>query len=160
MDKKIESLKKAEGQRREGAVYQDIWVANPGDMNKRMMLRFLVDTGCSGSAIPLNIAKQLGLQPIGEGYAVMADGQRIHTFIAYVYMRIDDEHVFTLVTYNGCDEPLLGVDIMGLLNLQVDVGNKKILKPMRRFTLRNILFGKGWISWEHTHERLHKKSSN
>jgi predicted aspartyl protease len=144
----------------QAAVYQDVWVANPKDLKRRVKLRFLVDTGCSGSAIPEKLARMLGLECISEGYAVLADGSRIKAKIAYVYMRIDDEHVFTLVAYDGCDAPLLDVDIMGLLNLQVDVGSKKIFKPLRRFTLRNLLFGKGWISREHRHEGPDKKGSD
>lgn len=145
----IKNLKKEEGQEKENELYQDILVANPKDLKKRMKLRFLVDTGCSGTAIPEKIAQELELECVGEGRVVLADGSRIRTKIAYMYMRIDDEHVFTLVAYDGCDMPLLGFDVMNLLGLQIDTGEKRLLKPLRRFTLRSILFGKGWISREH-----------
>lgn len=157
--KKIQSLKTEEAQE-ETAVYQDILVANPKNFKKQMTLHFLVDTGCSGSAIPMKVARALELEPVGEGYALLADGTRVKTSIAYVYMRIADEHMFTLVAYDGCDEPLLGVDIMGLLGLQVDVSNKKVLKPLRRFSLRSILFGKGWISREHLKREGSDKESS
>jgi len=151
---------KIEETQEETAVYQDILVANPKNLKKQMRLRFLVDTGCSGSAIPEKVARELGLECIGVGDVVLADGTKIRTKIAYTYLRIDNEHVFTLVAYDGCDKPLLGFDVMSLLGLQVDTGKKQVFKPLRRFTLRSILFGKGWISREHRHEGLDKKGTD
>jgi clan AA aspartic protease len=155
------NLKKEEGQEKENELYQDILVANPKNLKRQMKLRFLVDTGSSGSAIPEKVARELELECVGEGRVILADGSRIRTKIAYIYMRIDDEHVFTLVAYDGCDVPLLGFDVMNLLGLQIDTGKKQLLKPLRRFTLRSILFGKGWISREHRkNEGLDQKSTN
>jgi clan AA aspartic protease len=140
-------------------LYQDILIANPHDLKKQMKLRFLVDTGASGTAIPEKVALELGLECVGEGRVVLADGTRIRTKVAYVYMRINDEHVFTLVAYNGCDSPLLGFDVMSLLSLQIDTEKKRLLKPLRRFKLTNLLFTKDWISRKHEHERLDKESA-
>lgn len=136
------------------ALYQDLIIANPKNLKRQMKLRFLVDTGCSGSAIPEKVARALELECVGEGLVVLADGSQVHTKIAYLYIKINDEHVFTLVSYNGCDKPLLGFDVMSILGLQVDTGKKQLLKPLRRFTLRNFILGKGWIS--RNHEKDHK----
>jgi clan AA aspartic protease len=152
--------KKQGTQGKETAVYQDIFVANPKNLKRQMKLRFLVDTGCSGSAIPEKVARALGLECVGEGFVVLADGTRIRTKIAYMYLKIDDEHVFTLVAYDGCDKPLLGFDVMNVLGLQVDVAKKQLLKPLRRFTLRRILLGRGWISREHRTDGLDKKGAD
>jgi len=135
-------------------LYQELIIANPKNLKKQMKVRFLVDTGASGSAIPAKIARALKLECVGQGSIILADGSIVETKVAYVYMKINSEHVFTLVSYDGCDKPLLGFDIMSVLGLQIDPAKKELLKPLRRFTLRNILFGKGWISRKHRHERL------
>jgi len=127
-------------------IWQDVIVANPKHLNNRVKLHFLVDTGSSGCAIPVEVAKKLKLECVGEGEIILANGTRIHAKIAYLYMKIDDEHVFTLVSYDGCEKALLGFDVMHLLGLQIDTGKKEVLKPMRRFSLRNLIFSKGWIS--------------
>lgn len=129
----------------ENQFYQEIIVANPKDLRKQLKLKFLVDTGSSGSAVPEKVARALGLECVGEGQVVLADGSRQRTKIAYMYMRVDDEHVFTLVAYNGCDTPLLGFDVMALLGLQVDPQKRRLLKPLRRFSFTNLLFGRKWV---------------
>jgi clan AA aspartic protease len=154
---RIEASKKEESN---SELYQDILIANPHDLKKQMKLRFLVDTGASGTAIPEKVARELGLECVGEGRVVLADGTRVHTKVAYVYMRVNDEHVFTLVAYNGCDFPLLGFDLMSLLSLQIDTEKKRLLKPLRRFKLKSLLFTKSWISRKHVHEGLDKESVN
>jgi clan AA aspartic protease len=126
-------------------MYQDVIVANPKDVKKQIKLRFLVDTGCSGCAIPESLAKRLRLKAIGEGDVQLADGSIIKTKVAYLYMCIGGEHMFTLVTFNGCHQPLLGFDIMAMLQLQLDPHNKQVLKPIRRFKLLNFVLRKGWI---------------
>jgi clan AA aspartic protease len=125
--------------------YEDVIVANPQDLNKQLRLRFLVDTGSSGTVIPRGVAEQLGLQCVGSGVVELADGSRIKTKIAYLYLKIDHEHVFTLASYDGCKTPLLGFDVMSVLGLQIDVNRKRILKPVRRFSLLNFILGKGWM---------------
>jgi clan AA aspartic protease len=127
-------------------MYQDVIVANPKMLKKQMKLRFIVDTGCSGCAIPQKLAKKLKLKAIGQGNVQLADGSIVKVKIAYMYMRIGGEHVFTLVTFNGGDEPLLGFDVMSMLQLQLDPHNKKILKPLRRSKLLSFFLGKHWIS--------------
>jgi clan AA aspartic protease len=110
-----------------------------------MKVSFLVDTGASGTAIPRRVAEELGLQCVGEGVIEFADGRRVKTEIAYVYLKINSDHVFALVSYNGCKTPLLGFDVMHLLGLQLDTSKKQLLKPVRRFSLVNFILGKGWI---------------
>ena len=130
-------------------LYEEIIVANPKDLKKQMKLRFLVDTGCSGSAIPLRVAKALNLECVGEGEAILANGKTVKIKVAYVYMKIDDEHVFTLIGYDGCEEPLLGFEIMNILGLQVDTAKKQLLKPMKRFTLKKLHLRSPWITLSH-----------
>lgn len=125
--------------------YQELIIANPQDLKKQMKVRFLVDTGASGTVIPLRIAEELDLQCVGEGLVELADGRQIKTGLAYLYLRINSDHVFTLASYDGCKTPLLGFDVMHVLGLQLDISKKQLLKPVRRFSLVNFILGKGWI---------------
>jgi hypothetical protein len=61
-------------------------------------------------------------------------------------MCIGGEHVFTLVTFDGCHQPLLGFDIMAMLRLQLDPHSKQILKSLRRFKLVNFILQKSWMN--------------
>jgi clan AA aspartic protease len=127
-------------------MYEDVIVANPKMLKKQLKLRFVVDTGCSGCAIPAKLAKKLGLKTIGKGNVQLADGSIVKVKLAYMYMRIGGEHVFTLVSFNGGEEPLLGFDVMSMLQLQLDPHSKKILKPLRRRKLLSFFLGTRWIS--------------
>jgi len=129
----------------QNAVYYDVVVANPRDLDKQMKLRFLVDTGASGTVIPRKVAEKLGLECIGEGLVELADGSQVKTKLAFLYLKLDGEHVFTLVSYDGCTIPLLGFDVMSVLGLQLDVGRKRFLKPIRRFSLLSFILKKGWV---------------
>jgi clan AA aspartic protease len=130
---------------RQNEFYENVVVANPRDLKKQVRLRFLVDTGSSGTVIPRRVAELLNLQCVGQGLVELADGSKIKTKIAYLYLQIDHEHVFTLASYDGCKTPLLGFDVMSVLGLQIDVNRKRILKPVRRFSLLNFILGKGWM---------------
>lgn len=126
-------------------VYQDVLIANPHDPARHMKVRFLVDTGSSGTVIPRKVAEFLKLDCVGEGLAELADGRQIKTNLAYLYLNISGEHVFTLVSYNGCKTPLLGFDVISVLGLQLDMGRKRFLKPVRRFNLISFILNKGWM---------------
>jgi predicted aspartyl protease len=93
----------------------------------------------------MEVARCLKLECVGEGQVILANGNRIRAKIAYLYMKINDEHVFTLVSYDGCEKPLLGFDVMHLLGLQIDTGKKELLKPLRRRRFRNLIFSRSWI---------------
>jgi clan AA aspartic protease len=125
--------------------YQDVVVANPKNLKHQIKLHFLVDTGSSGTVIPSDVAEQLELDCCGEGWVEVADGRRLKIKLAYLYMRINSEHVFTLCSYDGCPQPLLGFDIMHVLGLQIDAGKKQLLKPIRRFSLKSFVLTNRWI---------------
>lgn len=141
---KIKKVKRAQ-QVQSNAVYEDLVVANPHDLKRSLKLRFLVDTGASGTVIPLEIAEKLKLQCVGEGLVEVADGRRIKTGLAYLYIKFNSDHIFTLVSYDGCTIPLLGFDVMSVLGLQVDPSRKQVLKPVRRFSLSNFILRKAWV---------------
>ena len=142
-------LKRAKINQRSSAlqngVYQDVVVANPRDLDKKVTLKFLVDTGSSGTVIPGKVAKLLNLECVGNGVVELADGSRLNTKLAYLYLKIDSEHIFTLASYDGCKTPLLGFDVMSVLGLQLDVARKRFLKPIRRVNLISFILNKAWV---------------
>jgi clan AA aspartic protease len=126
--------------------YQEAIIANPKNLRRQLTVRFLVDTGSSGTVIPREVAEKLKLECVGEGLVELADGSKVKTKLAYIYMRINSEHVFTLCSYNGCSGALLGFDVMHVLGLHIDTDKKRLLKPIRFFFLKDFILRKGWIS--------------
>jgi hypothetical protein len=75
----------------------------------------------------------------------LADGRRIRTGLAYLYIKMNTDHIFTLVSYDGCTMPLLGFDVMRVLGLQVYPSRKQLLKPVRRASLKHFILRAAWI---------------
>jgi len=80
----------------------------------------------------------LKLRRMGEVNMVLADGSIVKAWLSYVYLYIAEEGILTLVTV-CTDEALLGVDILGLLNLQVDLARKKLLKPVKTLKIKKMV---------------------
>lgn len=138
---KIASVEDGEGDQ----MSLDAVIANPSDPRKRSDIKFVVDTGASMTAITAEVAKSLGLKYVATAEVGLADGKVIKVNLAYAYLCIHGEHVFTLVGCGGCDVPLLGFDVMCLLQLQLDVANKKVLRPVRRrFKVLRIVWRRVW----------------
>lgn len=123
----------------------DAVIANPADPRKRCDVRFVVDTGAGMTAITTSMARALDLKYVATAEVGLADGRVIKVNLAYAYLCIHGEHVFTLVGCGGCDVPLLGFDVMRLLQLQLDVANKRVLRPARRrFKILRIVWKRMW----------------
>lgn len=120
----------------------DAVVANPKNLKKRVDLSFVVDTGAGMTAIPADVAKRLGLDYVATAEVALADATVIQVKLAYAYINIHGEHIFTLVGCGGCDQPLLGFDVMSLLQLELDIANKRCLRPVRRFKVLRIIWKK------------------
>jgi predicted aspartyl protease len=117
-------------------------LANPANRDLNCTLTFCVDTGASITVIPKKIAKKLRLVKDGTAKIQLGDGRIIENDLAYVYLYVAGEGlmVFAAITSSDEDEnALLGCDVMELLQFQVDVARKKILKPVRRFKVVSML---------------------
>ena len=134
---KSDDLQKSAADKR-GYVWIPGVVVNANNPDLREKIAFLVDTGAGVTAIPEEVAKRLKLRSWGEIGIRLADGNVVKAWLSYVYIYIAEEGILTLVTV-GADEALLGVDIMGLLNLQVDMARKKLLKPVKRMKIEKII---------------------
>jgi predicted aspartyl protease len=115
-------------------------LANPANRDLNCTLTFCVDTGASITVIPKKIAKKLKLVKGGTAKIQLGDGRIIDNDLAYVYLYVAGEGLMVFAAINNADEnALLGCDVMELLQFQVDVARKRILKPVRRFKVVSML---------------------
>jgi predicted aspartyl protease len=108
-------------------------LANPANRDLNCTLEFCVDTGASITVIPRKIARKLKLVKAGKAQIQLGDGRIVTNDLAYVYLYIAHEGlmVFAAIVEDGA--ALLGCDVMELLQFQIDVAQRKILKPIKRF---------------------------
>ncbi len=106
-------------------------LANPSDRNQNCTLDFIVDTGANITLIPRRIANKLKLKTTGSVTAEIADGRIVKYEIAYVYLYLDGEGLMLHAAIADISLALLGCDVIGLLQFQIDVARKKLLKPVR-----------------------------
>ena len=113
-------------------VLQKCYVANPLNREKGQEVEFLVDTGSSCLVLPAWQAKKLKLKVVGKGQSELADGNVVENDIAWVFIQIAGESIHTLAVVIDKANPILGLDVMRVLQVQVDPANERILKPVRR----------------------------
>ena len=92
----------------------------PGRINGREV-DFLVDTGATSTAIPSALARELGLEPIGEVRSNTAGGvvtgQVVRADVTLEGgVRVDRLRIVALPGLSG--RPLLGMDVLGRLRWQ------------------------------------------
>ena len=107
-------------------------LVNPLNRHLNQPIDFLVDTGASITVIPKKIADKLKLKKCGEATIGLADGRTVKHDLAYVHIFIENHGITTFVTINPDGGALLGFDVMEMLQFQIDVANKRVLKPIRR----------------------------
>ena len=100
----------------------------PGTVNGRAV-EFLVDTGATGTAIPAALARELGLDSIGEVLSNTAGGvvtgQVVRADLALRGgVRVQRLRVVALPGLDG--QPLLGMDVLGRLQLRQEGGVLRI----------------------------------
>ena len=146
--KKKSIIRQAAELNRQKPVIQKCYVANPKNLAEGQEIEFLVDTGSNCLVIPASLAKKLRLISVGRGESQLADGTVIQSDMAWIYIRLNGESVHTLTVIIDKAEPILGLDVMRILQLQVDPANDRLLKPIRRLSLIKIRFKKGVFPWK------------
>jgi clan AA aspartic protease len=99
-----------------------------GDAGKRKVkeVTFLVDTGAFFPVIPLDLAKELGIEPLAKTKLLMADNREATVNISLAYFRVlDREGVFPVVLMDS-PEPLLGAVVLEGLGIKVDLATGKL----------------------------------
>jgi predicted aspartyl protease len=114
-------------------------LANPADRKLNCDIDMCVDTGASVTVIPRKIAQKLKLKKVGKAQIQLADGQIVEHDVVYVYLYIAGEGLTLFATVNPNGDALLGFDVMELLQFQVDVARRRVLKPLRRFKVLSML---------------------
>ena len=132
----------------ERQLIQKCYVANPLDHSLSEQVPFVVDTGASCIVIPLKLAKRLKLKSVGGGEGILADGTRAECQMAWLYINVGGDGLPTMALIMKDAQPLLGLDVMKMLQLQIDPARERLLKPLKRFTLIKMLFKKGVIPWK------------
>ncbi len=108
-------------------------LANPMNRDLSCTLNFCVDTGATITVIPRRVSKRLKLKMVGKIKSKIAGGEIIENDLAYVYLYLTGEGLMTYAAITEGPEALLGCDVMEILQFQIDIAGKKVLKPVRRF---------------------------
>jgi clan AA aspartic protease len=124
----------------------DGYIANPKNPKLKAQTKFVVDTGASGCVVSKKLARQLKLEEVGRAQAELADGRIVNFPFAYVCITICEKPVITLVAVSDSDSAstLLGFDVMEILELQIDVKNRKLLKPIKWLKIGKLTMLKPW----------------
>ena len=92
----------------------------PGRINGREV-DFLIDTGATGTAIPAVLARELGLEPLGEVQSNTAGGVVTGQIVrADIALRggVSVQRLPVVALPQLIDSPLLGMDVLGKLHWQ------------------------------------------
>jgi clan AA aspartic protease len=130
---------------REGQLIQKCYVANPLDHASGEQVPFVVDTGSTCIVIPMKLAKRLKLKSVGGGEGVLADGTVATCDMAWIYINVGGEGLPTMALIMKDAEPLLGLDVLKMLQLQIDPVRERLLKPLKRFRLIKFFMKRGAI---------------
>jgi clan AA aspartic protease len=132
----------------ERQLIQKCYVANPLDHSLGEKVSFVVDTGATCIVIPMRLAKKLKLKSVGGGEGILADGTRAPCDMAWLYINVDGEGLPTMALIMKDAQPLLGLDVMKMLQLQIDPVRERLLKPLKRFRLVKFFFKRGVIPFK------------
>jgi len=117
-----------------GHVYADVSIADPRKTRIKN-LKMLVDTGATHTLVNQSLAKELGLQILGESYVTLADGTRKEAGVSLAFIEINGRSEIVRIRVFDVDEPVIGVSTLEDLGLCVDPVSGK-LTPTRSFTAR------------------------
>ena len=127
----------------EEQLIQKCYVTNPLDHSLGQQVPFVVDTGATCIVIPMSLAKKLKLKSLGGGYGILADGTKSNCDMAWLYINVDGEGLLITALIMKGAQPLLGLDVMKMLELQIDPVRARLLKPLKMFKLIKFFFKRG-----------------
>lgn len=128
-------IKKASGQNHI-SLHAKVW--NPLNPKNKFEREFLVDTGASGCAVSQELAEKLGLESIALLDVVLADGSVQKAHAAYIMLEINGKKVYAFTIFGEGFTEILGLDVMRALGFHIDVPEKRVLLPYRKFQVKNI----------------------
>jgi predicted aspartyl protease len=100
-------------------------VMNLADPNKRLRMKFRVDSGAVYSIVPKTVLKSLGIKPCGSKSFILGDGTVISRKIGNALFSLEDtEGASPVIFGEKGDTPLLGMVSLEALGY--------VLDPLRR----------------------------
>jgi clan AA aspartic protease len=89
----------------------------------------LVDTGAIYTSLPVQILRELGVQPELRMPFIFADGRRLEMDRGTIFVRIDGRQTYTPCIFGSDDStPILGAVTLEELGLGVDPVNRKLIE--------------------------------
>ncbi|MEM2936500.1 MAG: aspartyl protease family protein [Candidatus Bathyarchaeia archaeon] len=116
-----------------GYVYVKALLGDPGRARTREV-RFLADTGAGYMVLRPELARELGLIPVGKTKALVADNRVVEADVAPAYIKVLDREAVVLAAIMDSPESLLGAFTLEVLGLSVDPSTGKV-EPTRAFTM-------------------------
>jgi clan AA aspartic protease len=110
-----------------GDVYLELTVINDSEPEKQMEIQFLADTGATRAWIPADIAKKLGIKPVGKTPMELANG-KVHS-LSYGLCKFEYQGEVingTVVIGPKGIEPLAGTHVLQEFRMVVDVTHHTI----------------------------------
>ena len=87
----------------------------------------IVDAGVAHSVLPASLLIGLDIKPLEEIGCILADGSRTRYGFGVARFRIDDQERPCPVLFGPDDNYLLGASALGVFNLLVDPGRKRLV---------------------------------
>jgi predicted aspartyl protease len=93
-----------------GLTHLKVSIANPARPNRKVTLRFLVDSGAALSVVPTTVLRKLGVKPHSERSLILVDGTEIKRRVGDVMFHYDGQRGASPVIFGEeGDSVLLGV---------------------------------------------------
>jgi clan AA aspartic protease len=113
-----------------GLTYVHATVANPAEPQRRVRLKFLVDSGAFYSVVPTSVLRRLGIKPGKTKTFILADGTEIKRTLGEALFRINGEEGTSRVIFGEKgDSVLLGSVSLEALGFFLDP-LKRELRPL------------------------------
>ena len=110
-----------------GAIYVDVTIRNPADLQRSWTGKFLVDTGAFDSLVPRVHLEAIGLEPRGRREYVLADGKSVSLDITTAEIEFKGEVVGGTIVYGDEGaEPLLGTTALDSGGFEIDPRNEEL----------------------------------
>ncbi len=88
----------------------------------------LADTGATLTVVPAVTLRQIGIEPVGNVAAVLADGRRVSRPVGSAVIAIDGDSAPCRVLFGEADDAvLLGLTVLEQLGLAVDPVQRRLV---------------------------------
>lgn len=113
-----------------GYVRVEATITNPERVRSAQFI-FSVDSGSWYTAVPPFLAEKIGLRPAMKTVLTLADGRSVEVDLSPAYVKVMDREVATLIAVINVPEPILGIEALEALGLELDpiTGKLEVARP-------------------------------